>query len=96
VASARPVWDATQKVRRIQQDKTNPPPVKDARINNLAWANMSTCGWDVAIVEQTVNSPNFNTSDLACQFSIRCHQQAIMSSLSMSRLPERICLLMCA
>jgi hypothetical protein len=58
------VWDATQKVRRIQQD-TNPPPVKDARITNLAWANMATCGWDVAIIKQTVNSPDCNTSDLA-------------------------------
>ena len=64
MGSARPetpVWDATQKVR-IQQDNTNPPPVKDARINNdLGWANMATCEWDVALVEQNPNQ--FNISD---------------------------------
>ena len=59
------MWDATQKVR-IQQDNTNPPPVKDARINNdLGRVNMATCGWDVALVEQNANSPDCNTLGLA-------------------------------
>ena len=58
------MWDATQKVR-IQQDNTNPPQVKDARINNdLGGANMATCGWDVALVEQNPNQINISDASI--------------------------------